>query len=375
MPFTVMIVGQIACAAAGVALLYVALFLYENEERQLQSKVEDWWIALADSPYSAESRLSTLAFAFLSRASFSVAAIFGDRKWCMAAARAIFALVLPAFIGTLVLAFAFLLALPGASNSEFVVIVEGWVAGSFVYTMAGLWLLMKARNGARKGYGILNSAFVGALAVPLFAALAAVVAIVIGQIRGRPLDLMMTARMTENINLQVFLAWWSYLAPCGVAIVVTAAILWLSRLSLEQATSRKRIGAALGLGTLSFGVPALAISAVATATFFSLMFSNQIDFSAGTLLGSLIDALVQFLVIVPICAIAAVMGASVLVTYVGLALALIFGRVFVRGLYAIARHELVRNKKWLVATGIALIGVPPLTRPFVRILEQLLRST
>jgi len=40
----------------GLMFIFAALFLYEDEERRIQNKVEEWWIKLSDLQRASRSR-------------------------------------------------------------------------------------------------------------------------------------------------------------------------------------------------------------------------------------------------------------------------------------------------------------------------------
>lgn len=73
------IVSRGVAAVLGLACLYIAAFLYEDEEKRLQSRLEDLWLKLEERKVAALSRHAALLSALSATVEGWLARVFGDR--------------------------------------------------------------------------------------------------------------------------------------------------------------------------------------------------------------------------------------------------------------------------------------------------------
>jgi hypothetical protein len=70
---------RIAAGVAGVLLLYAALFLYENEQGEIQNKLEEWWVRLVDRQSGALSRHTAFMQEVANLATRGFDRVFGEK--------------------------------------------------------------------------------------------------------------------------------------------------------------------------------------------------------------------------------------------------------------------------------------------------------
>lgn len=70
---------RITLCSVGVALLFLGLFVYEDEERNIQSRLQNWWISLDDQSRRAISRERNLVARLTASASIVLDGVFGHR--------------------------------------------------------------------------------------------------------------------------------------------------------------------------------------------------------------------------------------------------------------------------------------------------------
>jgi hypothetical protein len=68
---------RVVAGVSALALLYVAWFVYEDEEKLLQSKVESWWVQFDDLRNNMVSRQARFVVVVAQRAADTLNAIFG----------------------------------------------------------------------------------------------------------------------------------------------------------------------------------------------------------------------------------------------------------------------------------------------------------
>ena len=70
---------RIAIGCAAFAILYVAWFVYEDEEKELQSRIEGWWLNFDDVRVSMISRQAAVVSVVARKATEVLDGVFGPR--------------------------------------------------------------------------------------------------------------------------------------------------------------------------------------------------------------------------------------------------------------------------------------------------------
>jgi hypothetical protein len=70
---------RIAIGCAAFAILYVAWFVYEDEEKELQSRIEGWWLNFDDVRVSMISRQAAFVSVVARKATEVLDGVFGPR--------------------------------------------------------------------------------------------------------------------------------------------------------------------------------------------------------------------------------------------------------------------------------------------------------
>jgi hypothetical protein len=75
-------VGRVADQIAGLAALlalYLAWFVYEDEERRIQSRLEDWWLEIDEASASARAKSAALLALVLKKLAALLEKMVGPR--------------------------------------------------------------------------------------------------------------------------------------------------------------------------------------------------------------------------------------------------------------------------------------------------------
>jgi hypothetical protein len=304
------------CGCFGVCLIYIGLFLYENEEKQIQDKVAEWWVRIDDKQKSSRARVAAFMQTVAKLTEAGLDFLFGPRLFSFRIIPVSIYLSLASLCITL--AFSALIKPPKPPQPPVKPTDMIWPTVFFV-CLAIFPALTKSK--------ILRAVWWSIIPVFLFMTSGFVLFV----IRTRGIDAMF-------VGLQFLLFFFGWSLVCDVGYIA------LTRLMLRYAQAIDRIAVIIALVIGNFLV--LVICFLSPIFVGAMLFRYTHSGAAGIMVSVLCNSIDFFV------------GSAALFVAVFLLFHRIAWVVIQRPLYAMYRFFPVRDRRWLVAMGIGLLTLP-----------------
>jgi hypothetical protein len=319
-------VVRIAAGCAALAAFYVAWFVYEDEERKLQNKIETWWLELDDIRNSMVSRQAAFVVVIAQKANAILDRMFGPRLLAKDSIAAAASLTIAGYYFSVAL----LVAIAGVRGPP------SWVAGAVAVTILACAGAPLASPRLRLFPRLVMWAFIASVVLVVLTTALFLGASLIDE--EPPEHFSSMAEMgPQNVFIMVAVSAAIALTLFQVAVArramrstIVAKSEWPVLLGMIFVAAPVGIMLTLMMATERTGSDAITLSNVATFMGFATGMACIISMALWSLLAVIATLMLLHRLVWPLAS---------------------------RLLYSLARYRIVQNKKVLNAAGTMLLGI------------------